>query len=109
MELHTLPYVVVDVDETLTGLTRDDLHRALWAENVLARRYFYPGCHRAEPYRTLRAPESWHLTHTERLCARVLTLPTGSSVELDDIRRIGAIVEVCVREAPRLRKNMVRS
>ncbi len=28
------------------------LVRVLHAENVLARRYFYPGCHEMEPYRS---------------------------------------------------------
>ena len=37
------------------GRVRDDLVAALHAENVLARRYFYPGCHRLEPYRRGRA------------------------------------------------------
>ena len=35
------------------GLSRDQLQRLLWAENVVARRYFYPGCHRMEPYRSM--------------------------------------------------------
>ena len=39
-------YVVVEVDEATAGLTRDDLIKVLHAENVLARKYFWPGCHR---------------------------------------------------------------
>ena len=50
------------------ALSRDELQRVLWAENVLARRYFFPGCHRMEPYRSLfpdaarappRRPSGW--------------------------------------------------
>ena len=44
--------IVIQVDEAASGLSRDALWRALHAENVLARRYFWPGCHRMEPYRT---------------------------------------------------------
>ena len=39
-------YIVLEIDETLAGVSRDVLCRVLQAENVFARRYFYPGCHR---------------------------------------------------------------
>src|SRR5262249_29995063 len=42
-EHNNYQYVVVDVDESLTGLSRDEIVEILWAENVIARRYFYPG------------------------------------------------------------------
>ena len=42
----------------------------LWAENVLARRYFYPGCHRMEPYRSLYPDAGVALPETERLRSR---------------------------------------
>lgn len=38
-------YAVVEIDAGATGLARDQLHRLLWAEGVLARKYFYPGAH----------------------------------------------------------------
>ena len=37
---------------SVCGISRDELVQILQAENVLARRYFYPGCHRMEPYRS---------------------------------------------------------
>src|SRR6185369_16835713 len=46
-------YVVLEIDESKTGVTRDELLQILHAENVLARRYFYPGCHKMEPYKSL--------------------------------------------------------
>jgi len=45
-------YTVVDVDCETCGISRDDLVQILGAENVVARRYFHPGCHRMEPYRS---------------------------------------------------------
>lgn len=45
-------YIVLEIDERITGISRDQLIELLHAENVLARRYFYPGCHRMEPYRS---------------------------------------------------------
>src|SRR5579864_7053352 len=36
-------YIVLEVDQRTAGLTRDELVEVLFAENVLARRYFFPG------------------------------------------------------------------
>ncbi|HVQ40185.1 MAG TPA: aminotransferase class I/II-fold pyridoxal phosphate-dependent enzyme [Pyrinomonadaceae bacterium] len=83
-------YVVLEMDETIVGLTRDYLMRALHAENVLVRRYFYPGCHRMEPYRS-SFPDVV-LPETERVAERVLCLPTGTGVTPDQIAVICKIV-----------------
>src|ERR1700741_4360837 len=69
-------YVVLEIDDTKTGVTRDELMEILHAEHVLARRYFYPGCHRMEPYKSLYPSAHLSLPQTESVAARVLTLPT---------------------------------
>lgn len=86
-------YIVVDVDAEVTGLTRDDIVAALHAENVLAKRYFHPGCHRVEPYRSMYGEEQMPLLHTERLCARLLQLPTGTAVSRKQISQIGELLK----------------
>jgi len=77
-------YVVVEVDGAARGLPdaalRDRVMCALHAENVLARRYFWPGCHRAEPYRNDPAYAQLRLPATDAVADRVLVLPTGSAV-----------------------------
>jgi dTDP-4-amino-4,6-dideoxygalactose transaminase len=73
-------YVVVEVDEATAGISRDLLVEALHAENVLARRYFFPGCHRMEPYRSYFPHAGLLLPETERLCRRVMVLPTGATL-----------------------------
>ena len=45
-------YIVVTVDEKKAHLSRDDIVKELHNHNIIARRYFYPGCHRFEPYRS---------------------------------------------------------
>lgn len=95
-------YVIVEVHEDGAGLSRDLLMHVLHAENVRARRYFYPGCHRMEPYRSLN--REYRLPHTEALCERVLCLPTGSSVDEDDIAVIGQILRQAIRSAAAVRK-----
>jgi dTDP-4-amino-4,6-dideoxygalactose transaminase len=51
-EKNNFQYAVIDVDPRSAGLSRDELLAVLHAENMVARRYFYPGCHRMEPYRS---------------------------------------------------------
>src|SRR5215813_3707694 len=81
-------YVVLEIDAQETCLTRDELMEILHRENVLARRYFYPGCHRMEPYRSYFPHAGLMLPETEKLTTRVLCLPTGTSVGTGEIARI---------------------
>jgi len=82
-----LQYVVLEVNED-ASFSRDDLLEVLWRENILARRYFYPGCHRMEPYRSLYPHAGLLLPHTERLASRVLQLPTGTAIDGNDVEVI---------------------
>ncbi len=90
-ECQNYQYVVIEVAEDVTGLRRDALMEVLHAENVLARRYFYPGCHSMRPY---RSQASGRLPHTERLAERVLALPTGMEVGEEEIAGIAAIIRL---------------
>lgn len=89
-------YIVLEVDEDAAGLTRDQLVAVLRAENVLGRRYFYPGCHRMEPYRSLFPDASRTLPETEALCRRVLALPSGSAVDGTAVRTVCHVIEAAV-------------
>lgn len=89
-------YIVLEIDDTITDISRDELLRILWAENVVARRYFYPGCHRMEPYRSYFPQAGLLLPETERLGDRVLVLPTGTAVNLEDIKKLCDIIRTVV-------------
>lgn len=89
-------YIVLEIDEPLTHISRDQLMEILWAENVLARRYFYPGCHRMEPYLSNFPDAGQLLPETEKLAARVLVLPTGTAVGVDDITKLCDIIRTVV-------------
>ena len=91
-ERNNYQYVVLVVDRS-AGVSRDDLVRTLRAENVLARRYFWPGCHRMLPYRDLFPDAGLSLPHTEAVADHVLVLPTGDSVSSSDIDVIASILE----------------
>jgi len=87
-ERYNYQYVVVEVDEPRFRLPRDGLCRLLQAENIVVRRYFYPGCHRMEPHRSAPVATRFPLPHTDSLCERILILPTGTQLVPDDIARI---------------------
>ena len=95
-ERNNYQYIVIEIDQQVTGIDRDLLQRILHGENVQARRYFYPGCHRMEPYRSYFPHAGLLLPRTEALLERVLTLPTGSSVSEDDVRRICALLALAI-------------
>jgi dTDP-4-amino-4,6-dideoxygalactose transaminase len=99
-------YVVVEVDAERAGLTRDELQKLLWAEGVLARRYFYPGAHRMEPYRTTDPASGSRLPVTERVVQRVLSLPTGTAVGLREIDAVCAIVGAALDRAAEIRRRL---
>jgi dTDP-4-amino-4,6-dideoxygalactose transaminase len=96
-------YVVVDVDEQRAGLDRDGFLRVLQAENVAARRYFFPGVHRMEPYRTIDPDAGARLPNTERLVRRVLCLPTGTAVGEDDVAAVCGLLRFARDQAAEIR------
>jgi dTDP-4-amino-4,6-dideoxygalactose transaminase len=97
-------YIVLDIDEESAGLSRDQLIAILWAENVRARRYFYPGCHRMEPYRTLYPDAGAMLPVTEALVERVVILPTGAAVSAGDVAQVCELIAHVIEHAPLVRE-----
>jgi len=89
-------YVVAEIDADVTHIGRDPLVDVLFAENILARRYFHPGCHRMEPYRSLPRYADADLPETERLSDRVLCLPNGTDVTSEDAGRIADVLRGAV-------------
>jgi dTDP-4-amino-4,6-dideoxygalactose transaminase len=105
-ERYNYQYVIVEVDADVAGLSRDELVQVLFAENVLARRYFHPGCHRMEPYRTLLAANPPRLPVTETLAGRVLALPTGTQLTAMDVDTVCGILEHAVESSPEIRRRL---
>jgi dTDP-4-amino-4,6-dideoxygalactose transaminase len=98
-EKNNYQYIVLEIDESGYGINRDLLVKILHAENILARRYFYPGCHHMEPYRSLYPQAGHFLKNTEDLTQRVLSLPTGTAVGEIEIAGICQIIKL-VSENP---------
>lgn len=94
-EQNNFQYIILEIEPRLTGLSRDALVQILHAENVLARRYFFPGCHRLEPYASYFPNAHLLLPETEHLTTRVMSLPNGTGVSDDEVATICAIVRYC--------------
>jgi dTDP-4-amino-4,6-dideoxygalactose transaminase len=99
-------YVILEIDEETAGIDRDQLVRVLHAENVVARRYFYPGCHQMEPYRSYFPHARLLLHQTEWLADRVMSLPNGTSVSSADVETVCGIIRVAVTNAADLRAGL---
>lgn len=97
-ERNNYQYIVVEVGEACP-VGRDALVAALHAENVLARKYFWPGCHRMRPYRDLYPHAGLLLPRTEAIAPRVMVLPNGSAVDRATIVLITDVIRVMIEGA----------
>jgi dTDP-4-amino-4,6-dideoxygalactose transaminase len=88
-------YVVMEIDSACTGM-RDQIIIALQAENVLARKYFWPGAHKMQPYRDLFPHAELMLPNTKRIAESVIVLPTGITLPGEAIQTISDIVRTVV-------------
>jgi dTDP-4-amino-4,6-dideoxygalactose transaminase len=105
-ERRNFQYIVITVDAEVAGLTRDELVAVLRLENVLARKYFSPGVHRMAAYRD--SHPGVELPNTDWLSDHVLCLPTGTTLESGDVRRICELLNAAVRDAPIVRDALAR-
>jgi dTDP-4-amino-4,6-dideoxygalactose transaminase len=101
-------YIVLEIDGAKAGVSRDQLLAVLRAENVLARRYFFPGCHRMEPYRSFFPNAGLLLPETERLTQRVLSLPNGDSLGDDGVRGVCNLIRYVIDSGAEIRKRIVK-
>ena len=94
-EASNFQYVIMEVGAQCP-VTRDQIVEALHAENVLARKYFWPGCHRMKPF--LESDPLAHLVLpvTEAVSDRVIVLPTGTAVGRMHVDVIGEVLRALV-------------
>ena len=88
---NTHHYIVVEVDERFAS-SRDAIIDALHAENILARKYFWPGCHGMQPYRELFPQAATALPHTCALGEKIIVMPGGSSIASEHIGLIADLL-----------------
>lgn len=107
-EKNNFQYIIIEIEPRLTGLTRDHLVRILHAENILARRYFYPGCHRLEPYASHFPNAYLLLSQTEALTDRVMSLPNGTGVTDTQVLQICELIRCCCSHGAELSRRIAR-
>jgi dTDP-4-amino-4,6-dideoxygalactose transaminase len=99
-------YIIVEIDRELTQLSRDQWVDILHAENIIVRRYFFPGCHRMEPYRSLIPQAGLWLPITEKVTERVFTLPTGTAINIEQVSKICQIIKFIIRNGSTIKEKL---
>lgn len=89
-------YVIAEVAPECP-IARDSLLTLLQAEQFLVRKYFWPGCHRMEPYRSLFPNAYMTLPVTEEVSSRVLVIPTGQTVLPEVIANACRLIRFCIQ------------
>jgi dTDP-4-amino-4,6-dideoxygalactose transaminase len=108
-ERQNFQYIVLAIDPHVCGITRDELAELCWAENALVRRYFFPGCHRMEPYRSRGFAGDGPLPVTEWATAHLLTLPNGTAVDEHVIAQLCGLLRFAVERGPRISAELRRN
>src|SRR5690606_13275596 len=86
-------YAVVELDDAIEH-RRNEIVAALHAENILARKYFWPGAHGMKPYRDLYPHAHLMLSEPQRIAKRVIVLPNGPSVQDTHAAAIASVFQV---------------
>ncbi len=91
-------YIVLEVGSDCP-VSRDAIINALHAENILARKYFWPGSHQMQPYRDLFPHAGLVLPYTCAVAERVVVLPNGISIDSEQIDFIASLMAFIVNSA----------
>jgi dTDP-4-amino-4,6-dideoxygalactose transaminase len=97
-ERNNYQYVVMEVDDDC-AVGRDGIIEVLHAENILARKYFWPGCHNMKPYRELYPHSGLLLSNTQVVAKKVVVLPTGTTMSVDMVDKVVRIIRKVVESS----------
>lgn len=92
-EEYNFQYVVLELN-SLCSIPRDIIIDILHEEKILARKYFWPGCHKMMPYRAYYPHSGLLLPNTQSIAQRIIVLPTGASVTPNHINIICDILHL---------------
>jgi dTDP-4-amino-4,6-dideoxygalactose transaminase len=105
-EQNNYQYVIIDVIEEEAGLSRDIIVEILKRENIMARKYFYPGAHRMQPFAGWYPKISGSLPVTESLCSRLFQLPNSDPMRLPDVEKLCELLRFIVSNASTLSERL---
>lgn len=89
-------YIVIEVENECAA-QRDEIIEALHLENILARKYFWPGCHRMQPYRELFPEAELLLAQTVSVSEKVIVLPNGTLSDMD-VKIIAQVIRKIIED-----------
>jgi dTDP-4-amino-4,6-dideoxygalactose transaminase len=95
-ESNNFQYIVMEVSEECP-LSRNQIIKILHAENILARKYFWPGCHNMKPYSELFPHAGSMLPNTQQVAERVIVLPTGTAMSEEMIKLLISAIDVALK------------
>ena len=98
-ERNNYQYAVMEVSEKCP-VTRDQIIETLHAENIRARKYFWPGCHNMQPYRDLYPHAGLLLPNTRRVADSVVVLPTGTTMDDEMVHAVATVIRVLLEDRP---------
>lgn len=94
-EHNNYQYIVIEVDAECL-VSRDKIVEALHAENILARRYFWPGCHNMKPFKELFPHAGLLLPNTKMVADSVIVLPTGNAMTTKSVGTVCDIIRASI-------------
>ncbi len=89
---HNYSYFPIFVNEKEYGMHRDELYEKLKANNIYARRYFYPLISQFPTYKNLESAQSGKLKVAEQITREVLCLPIYPDLPINVIENVCKII-----------------
>jgi len=90
---HSYTYFPILVDSLLYGETRDELYVRLKANNIYARRYFYPLISQFPTYRGLASAKPENLPVASKVAEQVICLPIYPHLEPETVNHIANMIK----------------
>jgi dTDP-4-amino-4,6-dideoxygalactose transaminase len=98
LERNNYQYIVVEVAPYFP-VSRDRIVEVLHAENILVRKYFWPGCHNMQPYKSYYPHAGMVLPNTNLVSERVIVFPAGALLETKTICAITSVLAALMSAA----------
>lgn len=95
LEHNNYQYIVISIGEDCP-VSRDSLIEVLHAENIRARKYFWPGCHNMKPYKELYPHAGLLLPMTKVVADQVIVMPTGTTMSVEMVNQVTSVIAVFV-------------
>lgn len=95
-----------EIERDAFGLSRDQFHEAMRAENIMTRKYFHPLCSDNESYRHLDSARAEVLPNATRVTGQVVSLPLYGALADDDVDAILDAIGRIRRSAPAIAKRV---